>query len=84
MRALKQNSPGLVKANQRKMDARRQVFDADEDANECSRDPNYDRVDRFDEALIRRLVRLCDGARPNPKVAKIAEKNRVLGCPADF
>ena len=36
MRALKQNCPGLVKANQRKMDARREVFDADEDAIERS------------------------------------------------
>src|SRR4051794_31178750 len=37
MRALKQNCPRLVKANQRKMDARRGVFGADEDAIECSR-----------------------------------------------
>ena len=36
MRALKQNCPGLVKANQRKMDARRELFDADEDAIERS------------------------------------------------
>jgi hypothetical protein len=36
MRALKQNCPRLVKANQRKMDARREVFDADEDAIERS------------------------------------------------
>jgi hypothetical protein len=32
MRALKQNHPGLVKANQRKIDVRRKEFDAHRDA----------------------------------------------------
>jgi len=78
MRALKQNCPGLVKANQRKMDARKKISMPVEIRVSAVRNENGAHTHDFDGAINRRRVRLGDVARPNPKVAKIAEKNRVL------
>ena len=82
MRALKQNCPGAVKANQQKMDV----------ANEFARDLNRSfrgtprnlvrpfGVPRGDNAnnIANAGGRAVNDAAPNPEVAKIAEKNRVL------